>query len=104
MKRESTTAYDQAQLPPLRKLEFGSLDMVGEHLFCIREGQSIVDGLALAAELADGVHQLGNRLAAEINNGEIAYLSEVRSLAFLAEVAGTITRAAQFSLKTGGVE
>lgn len=104
MHPKNTTGYHPAQLPPLRKLEFGSLDMVGEHLFCIREGQSIVDGLAFAAELADGVHQLGNRLAAEINGGEIAYLSEMRSLAFLAEVAGAITRAAQYSLKTGGAE
>ncbi|MCE1008749.1 hypothetical protein [Pseudomonas monteilii] len=99
---KNTTAPSLAQLPTLNKMEFGDPDLQGIRLFVIKEGVDLVEGLRFAADLGDGVHQLANRLAASINDGELAYLSEVRALAFLGEVASTLTRASQYALQKMG--
>lgn len=90
------------QLPSLNQMEFGDLELQGVRLFAIQEGVSLIDGLRCAADLGDGVHQLASRLAASINEGEPAYLSEVRALAFLGEVASALTRASQYALQKMG--
>lgn len=102
MHPKNTTALSPAQLPTLKKMEFGDPDLQGARLFVIQEGVDLVEGLRFAADLGDGVRQLANRLAASINDGELAYLSEVRALAFLGEVASTLTRASQYALQTMG--
>jgi hypothetical protein len=100
---ENNTAPSGAQLPNLNKMEFGNPDLQGDNLFVIKEGVNVVDGLRFAADLGDGIHQLANRLAAAINNdGDITYLGEVRALAFLGEVASTLTRASQYALQKMG--
>ncbi|WP_189665876.1 hypothetical protein [Pseudomonas anuradhapurensis] len=102
MHPKNTTTPSPAQLPNLKKMEFGDPDLQGGRLFVIQEGVDLVEGLRFAADLGDGVHQLANRLAASINDGELAYLSEVRALAFLGEVASTLTRASQYALQKMG--
>ena len=102
MHPKNTTAPSPAQLPNLNKMEFGDPELLGARLFAIQEGVSLIDGLRFAADLGEGVHQLANRLAASINDGDTAYLSEVRALAFLGEVASTLTRASQYALQKMG--
>ncbi|WP_430305296.1 hypothetical protein [Pseudomonas mosselii] len=99
---KNTTAPSPAQLPGLNQMEFGDLELQGVRLFTIQEGVGLIDGLRFAADIGEGVHQLANRLAASINDGELAYLSEVRALAFLGEVASTLTRASQYALQKMG--
>ncbi|MCL8342930.1 hypothetical protein M9Y85_26945 [Pseudomonas mosselii] len=102
MCNEITTTPSPMQLPNLNKMEFGDPELQGVRLFAIQEGVSLIDGLRFAADIGEGVHQLANRLAASINDGELAYLSEVRALAFLGEVASTLTRASQYALQKMG--
>ncbi|KAB5626256.1 hypothetical protein F7234_03720 [Pseudomonas putida] len=99
---KNTTTPSSAQLPTLNKKEFGDPDLQEIRLFVIYEGVDLVEGLRFAADLGGGVNQLAHRLAASINDGEIAYLSEVGALAFLGEVAGTLTRASQYALQKMG--
>jgi len=84
------------QLPTLGAMQFGDYSTL---LFQVQDGGSVVEGLELASDLADGISQLCGRLCAEINNGEIAYCAEVRALAFLSDTVGALTRSARRSLE-----
>lgn len=99
---KNTTTPLPAQLPPLNKMEFGDPELLGSRLFVIQEGVGLIDGLRYAADLGEGVHQLANRLAASINDGDMAYLAEVRALALLSEISSTLARASQYALQRAG--
>ncbi|MDR2309042.1 MAG: hypothetical protein LBE53_17865 [Paucimonas sp.] len=99
---KNSTNAPVSQLPSLNQMEFGDLELQGIRLFTIQEGVGLIDGLRFAADLGEGVHQLANRLAASINDGDMAYLSEVRALAFLSEVSGALARAGQYALQKMG--
>lgn len=93
---KNTTAVTPLQLPTLGVTQFGDYSTP---LFQVKDGGSVVEGLELASDLADGISQLCGRLCAEINNGEIAYCAEVRALAFLSDTVGALTRSARRSLE-----
>lgn len=105
MHPENSTTQESMQLPKLTPFSFGD---AGCEMFTIKEGADLIEGLKIAADLSDGIHQLCSRLHAEINNGEIAYVSEVRALGFLGEVVCALARSAQVSLQkqqdAGGVQ
>lgn len=96
---KSTTTTSPAQLPSLNQMEFGDPELTGVRFFSVSEGVGLLDGLTLSADIADGVHQLAARLAASINDGDTAYLSEVRALGLLAEISAALTRAGQYALQ-----
>ncbi|PIK77139.1 hypothetical protein [Pseudomonas sp. 382] len=104
MKMENTTGPSPAQLPSLRELEFGNAASDGSPLFKIGEGVKVTDGLYLAADLADGIKQLCDRLYDDINDGELTYCAEVRALSFLAETIGAIVRAGEYSMRLDKVQ
>ncbi|MBM9487009.1 hypothetical protein JBE38_13845 [Pseudomonas sp. ICBG1301] len=84
------------QLPKLTPFSFGD---AGCEMFTIKEGADLIEGLKIAADISDGINQLCGRLYARINDGEIAYVSEVRALGFLGEVVCALARSAQVSLQ-----
>lgn len=102
MHPKNTTPPQSAQLPDIRQMEFGNAISDGSQLFKITEGSKIVDGLYLAADLADGIKQICDRLHDDINEGDLTYCAEVKALAFLAETVGTIVRASEYSLRPQG--
>lgn len=105
MHPKNNTAKQAVQLPPLRQMDFGGPDLAEDHLFQIREDANLVTGLKFAADLSEGLHQITERLAFCIDDGQLVYLSEIRALSFLADAASTLTRSAQYSLeKMGGLE
>ncbi|GEM_PF-1451888 len=99
---ENTTAPSSAQQVTLNQMEFGDPQLLGTRLFSIQEGVDLLDGLRYAADIGEGVHQLANRLAASINEGDLAYLAEVRALALLAEISSTLARASQYAMQRAG--
>jgi len=68
-------------------------------LFSINPDASLIDALSVASDLSDGISQLCGRLAYAINDGEIAFLSEVRTLGFIGDVVSALTRPAERGLK-----
>jgi hypothetical protein len=68
-------------------------------LLSINPDANLIDALSVASDLSDGISQLCSRLAYAINDGEIAYLSEVRTLGFIGDVVSAITRSAERGLK-----
>lgn len=99
---ENTTTPSLVQLPTIHTMEFGDPCLQGDRLVHIQDGIDLVDALRFSADLGEGVNQLANRLAASINDGEFAYLSEVRALAFLSEVSAVLARASQYTLQKMG--
>ena len=96
MKTENTTPSPKSQLPKLKPCAFG---MEYTELFSINPDASLIDALSVASDLSDGISQLCSRLAFAINDGEIAYLSEVRALGFIGDVVSVLTRSAERGLK-----
>lgn len=93
---ENSTTNRPLQLPTLGVIQFGDNRTL---LFQVRDGGSVIEGLELASELADGVAQLCSRLYAEINNGEDAGTAEIKALGFLSDTVGALTRSARRSLE-----
>lgn len=97
---ENTTGIAPTQQPVLRELSFGDpLMEYDSPLFLVQQGGKLSDGLSIAADLSDGLTQLCMRLHESINNGEIAYTSEVRALAFLSNTVCALTRSARYGLE-----
>lgn len=71
----------------------------GDYLLQTRAGTSVIEALDIAADLADGIQQISTRFAAELDEGELIYVAEMRSLAMLAEVASAFTRAAERGMR-----
>ncbi|QHC93841.1 hypothetical protein PspR84_04105 [Pseudomonas sp. R84] len=99
MSPENSTTPPKAQLPKLRPCSFGP-DYT--ELFSINESADLVGALSIAADLADGVSQLCGRLGACINDGEVAYLAEVRTLGFIGDVVAALVRSAGRGLQAAG--
>jgi len=98
---ENTKAPTEAQLPGMTRLTFGA---PGFDLLSTVEGGNIIEALDIAADLADGIQQICIRFAESVNEGEVVYLAELRSVAMLAEVASAFVRASERGLRrTGGV-
>jgi len=93
---EITTTPSKAQLPKLKPCAFG---MEYTDLFSINPDANLIDALSVASDLSDGISQLCSRLAYAINDGEIACLSEVRTLGFIGDVVSALTRSAERGLK-----
>lgn len=93
---KNTTTPSNVQLPKLKPCAFG---MEYTEMFSINPDANLIDALSIASDLADGVSQLCSRLAYAINDGEIAYLSEVRTLGFIGDVVSALTRSAERGLK-----
>ncbi len=93
---KNTTAPSNVQLPKLKACAFG---MEYTEMFSINPDANLIDALSIAADLSDGISQLCSRLAYAINDGEIAYLSEVRTLGFIGDVVSALTRSAERGLK-----
>lgn len=96
MKTENTTTTSKAQLPKLKPCAFG---MEYTDLFSINPDANLIEALSVASDLSDGISQLCSRLAYAINDGEISYLSEVRTLGFIGDVVSALTRSAERGLK-----
>lgn len=96
MHPKNSTAQQTVQLPKLTPFSFGPEYIA---MFSIQEGADLVQGLAVAADLADGISQLCGRLRDSINDGETAYCAEIRALGFLGDAVSALTRSAQVSLK-----
>lgn len=96
MHPKNSTTHQTAQLPKLKPCTFGP-DYTD--LFMINPDANLIGALSAAADLADGISQLCGRLAFAINDGEIAYLSEVRTLGFIGDVVGALTRSAERGLE-----
>ncbi|WP_155250521.1 hypothetical protein [Pseudomonas asplenii] len=92
---ENSKRPQKLQLPDLGAIDFGGLRL--DHLV-IEPGQDLLRGLHLAADIGEGVEQLCERLGDSINDGEVAYLAEVRALGLLSSLASAITRAAWHAL------
>lgn len=93
---KNTTTPSNVQLPKLKPCAFG---VVHTDLFSINPDANLIDALSAASDLSDGISQLCSRLAYAINDGEIAYLSEVRTLGFIGDVVSALTRSAERGLK-----
>ena len=93
---KNTTAPSNVQLPKLKPCAFG---MEYTEMFSINPEANLIDALSIASDLSDGISQLCSRLAYAINDGEIAYLSEVRTLGFIGDVVSALTRSAERGLK-----
>lgn len=93
---KNTTTPLNVQLPKLKPCAFG---MEYTDLFSINPDASMIDALSAASDLSDGISQLCSRLAYAINDGELAYLSEVRTLGFIGNVVSALTRSAERGLK-----
>ncbi|MBD1601157.1 hypothetical protein [Pseudomonas typographi] len=93
---ENTKTQPSLQLPTLGRLEFGGIST--ESLY-IEAGLDLRVGLYLAADISDGVEQLCDRLGDAINNGEVAYLAEVRALGLLSSMSSALSRGAWFALR-----
>lgn len=96
MHPKNSTTQQTVQLPKLRPCAFG---MEYTDLLSINPDANLIDALSVASDLSDGISQLCSRLAYAINDGEIAYLSEVRTLGFIGDVVSVITRSAERGLK-----
>ena len=92
MHLKNSTAQVKSQLLKLTPFSFGP-EYIG--LFCIPEGGDLVQGLAVAADLADGISQLCERLRGSINDGDIANCAEIRALGFLGDAVSALVRSAQ---------
>lgn len=99
MQHENTTAPSSAQLPLLRQMGFGSHELEGDAVFSIKADVGLVEGMALATGLTEGIHQLAHRLQLAANMGETIRVNELRALAFLADAANTLNRSAQVALE-----
>jgi hypothetical protein len=97
MHPKNNTAPSKAQLPKLRPCTFGP---GYSDLFSINEEADLAGALSVAADLSDGISQLCGRLGDSINDGQIAYLSEVRTLGFIGDVVAALVRSAERGLKT----
>ncbi|NMX99321.1 hypothetical protein HBO43_22270 [Pseudomonas veronii] len=93
---KNTTTPSKAQLPKLKPCTFGE---EYTDLFSINSDANLIEALSVASDLSDGISQLCSRLAYAINDGEIAYLSEVRTLGFIGDVVSALTRSAERGLK-----
>ncbi|VVM91696.1 hypothetical protein PS681_02840 [Pseudomonas fluorescens] len=91
MHPKNSTTPPTAQLPKLRPCSFGP---GYTDLLSVNEGADLIGALSIAADLADGVSQLCGRLGASINDGEVAYLAEVRTLGFIGDVVAALVRSA----------
>lgn len=96
MQAKNSTTTPAVQLPKLKPCAFG---MEYTELFNINPDASLINALSVASDLSDGISQLCSRLAYAINDGEIAYLSEVRTLGFIGDVVSALTRSAERGLK-----
>lgn len=96
---ENTKAPTEAQLPGMTKLTFGA---PGFDLLSTVEGGSIIEALDLAADLTDGIQQICTRFSEAVDEGEVIYLAELRSVAMLAEVASAFVRATERGLRSAG--
>lgn len=93
---KNSTTTPTVQLPKLKPCDFG---MEYTDLFSINSDANLIEALSVASDLSDGISQLCSRLAYAINDGEIAYLSEVRTLGFIGDVVSALTRSAERGLK-----
>lgn len=96
MQAKNSTTQRSVQLPKLKPCAFG---MEYTEMFSINPDANLIDALSIASDLSDGISQLCSRLAYAINDGEIAYLSEVRTLGFIGDVVSALTRSAERGLK-----
>lgn len=96
MQAKNSTTKQAVQLPKLKPCAFG---MEYTELFSINPDANLIEALSVASDLSDGISQLCGRLAFAINDGEIAYLSEVRTLGFIGDVVSALTRSAERGLK-----
>lgn len=96
MHPKNSTTLQAVQLPKLKPCAFG---MEYTDLFSINPDANLIDALSVASDLSDGISQLCTRLAHSINDGEPAYLSEVRTLGFIGDVVSALTRSAERGLK-----
>lgn len=96
MHPKNSTTPSNVQLPKLKPCQFG---MEYTELFSINPDANLIDALSFASDLSDGISQLCSRLAYAINDGELAYLSEVRTLGFIGGVVSALTRSAERGLK-----
>lgn len=63
------------------------------------------EALELAADLADGVHHLCDKLNDMVDSDDGAVLAcEIRAIGFLAETASALTRSVERSMKRAGGE
>ncbi|MBJ2244293.1 hypothetical protein JFT42_01330 [Pseudomonas haemolytica] len=97
MQTKNSTTQQTVQLPKLKPCEFG---VEYTDLFRVKADANLIEALSVASDLADGISQLCGRLAYAINDGELAYLSEVRTLGFIGDVVSALTRSAERGLKT----
>lgn len=93
---KNSTTTPTVQLPKLKPCSFG---MEYTEMFSINPDANLIDALSIASDLSDGISQLCSRLAYSINDGEIAYLSEIRTLGFIGDVVSALTRSAERGLK-----
>ncbi|MCO7519414.1 MULTISPECIES: hypothetical protein [unclassified Pseudomonas] len=93
-----------AQLPSLRPMGFGCVDLEGEAIFRVDPDTALMDGLDLAVSLTEAIHQIAHRLALAANMGEMVRVNELRALAFLADAANTINRSSQVALEQWEVQ
>lgn len=96
MHPKNSTTTPVVQLPKIKPCAFG---MEYTDLFSINPDANLIEALSIASDLSDGVSQLCTRLAYAINDGELAYLSEVRTLGFIGDVVSALTRSAERGLK-----
>ena len=96
MQAKNSTTKQTVQLPKLKSCAFG---MEYTDMFSINPDANLIEALSVAPDLSDGISQLCSRLAFAINDGEIAYLSEVRTLGFIGDVVSALTCSAERGLK-----
>lgn len=96
MQPKNSTTTPAVQLPTIKPCSFGT---EYHDLFRINPDANLIDALSVASDLSDGISQLCSRLAYAINDGELAYLSEVRTLGFIGNVVSALTRSAERGLK-----
>ncbi|MEF0146512.1 hypothetical protein [Pseudomonas guariconensis] len=101
---ENSKTQNPAQLPLLRPMDFGSHELEGDAVFGIKADVDLMDGIALAVGLTEGIHQLAHHLELAANMGEIIRTNELRALAFLADAANTLNRSAQVALEKWEVQ
>lgn len=83
----------------IRTTEMQFINGQAGHLLRVDPDMPASDALALAGELAEGVELLCKRLSDDLDEGESAYVSEVRAIGFLGETASALIQSVARDLK-----
>lgn len=99
MHPKNSTMPLSAQQPTLRQFEFGDCLALGDsQLLAVLPGSKASEAVSMAADLAEGLRSLLRHMHASTNAGELVFVSELKTLAFLSDAVLALTRSADLAM------